>query len=461
MRYLIITLSIFYLCSCRLGPDYAKPEIKVVDTYHAGKTDIVKYCDVEKDWWKSFKDPVLNNLIDDAIKHNHDIKIALASINEAKALRGIKEADFLPDFEASASASREGVSKRAASFIRESERNIFNADLDASWELDFFGKRRRYYEVSKAELEAAMANQRDVILTVIAELVRNYYEARGTQKQLATLYRGIALLKELETIAKAKYDAGSISKYDLAQARAERQNLHAQIPSLEATLHTTIYRISVLTGTSPETHLKRLKKHKPSRIPKDKVKVGLKSTVLRNRPDIAKAERELAASSAAIGASIAELFPSFSLAGTIGRSAALYKDLYSPDATKYAFGPLLNWSILDLAGYHNINVAKARNKSALLRYEKTVLEAIEDVESSLITYAKEWQRLKRLRNALYSRQQAYNIAKSRYEAGEEDFQVLIDAERSLITAKEAVIASETTVLSNLTQLYKSMGGGWS
>ncbi|MCD6035453.1 MAG: outer membrane protein multidrug efflux system [Rickettsiales bacterium] len=457
--FLIGTALPLVISACAVGPDYKAPEITAVDGWHSEPLRPTSLDKIDQTWWKNFRDPLLNNLIVEAAEHNHDIQKALAVIEEARALRTASRSGFFPSITATESAERQGLSKTTSPHER--ERDQFSAGLDASWELDLFGKHRRASQAGSARFDAAVEEKRGMMLSVLAETASTYFTVRGLQKHIAVTQRNIALLKEVEDLANSRFQSGVVTEFDVARARGEREAMEAQLPGLEAELAATIHRLSVLSGQPPEYHRTTLAQHAPLPDAPDLVPVGLRSDILRRRPDVRQAERELAAATADIGVATANLFPSFSLTGDITSTARTFGDLFTGNTVSYAVGQALKWPVFAGGSLKaQVNATNARQKIALAGYEQTVLKALEDAENALIRYGKEWETLKRLKAVEASRKEAFDIAKIRYEAGEENFLVILDAERSLISAQDEVITSETRILTRLTQLYKSLGGGW-
>jgi len=451
------------LTSCAVGPDYQKPEFKHGEQWHGESVvnEELQESDMSADWWQQFGDDQLSQLIGKAVHNNRDLAAALANIERAKALRAQTTGGSFPTLDAGGEASRSRYSRQTGFGANTGTRNNFSASLDASWELDLFGRTRRELEAADAQIGAVEAASHDLQLAVIAEVAASYFELRGLQRQLAMTGRNIELLREVEEIARAQSELGVTSELDLARARGERESMQAIKPNLQAEIMARIYRISVLTGQAPEFYVANLTPEKAMPVVRDHVPVGLRSDILKRRPDVRLAERELAAATANIGVARADLFPSFSLTGSIGSSARVFSDLFTPATLTRSLAGLLNWPLFAGGALHAaVDVAKAEEKAALARYEQRVLLALEDTENALMSYAREWQRLKLLRDAEKSRQQAFEIAKLRFETGEEGFLVILDAERSLITTQGDIISSETRLLTSLTQLYKALGGDW-
>lgn len=461
LQFYLILIPVL-LSACVLGPDYQKPEPRFPDSWH-NQQKTVNSAQVVDDanWWSQFNDPLLSQLIDQAMQHNHDLGIALTNIERAKALRRKTASGYYPTLDASGNASRSRFSRQTGFGANTGTRNTFSAALDASWEPDLFGRTHRAVEAADANIQAVEAARRGLMLSITAELATSYFEARGLQRQLAITRHSIELLKEVEEIARIQTDLGVTTELDLTQAQGERQSFEARIPNLEAEIAARSYRISVLTGQTPEFHTQTLLVTQAAPVPADLVPVGLRSEIIKRRPDVSQAERELAAATASIGIAKADLFPSFSLTGAIGTSARVFSDLFTGPTLTRSIGSVLGWPVFTGGSLTaGVDIAEADAKIALENYEQQVLLALEDSESSLIRYAKQWQTLKLLRKAEATRQQAFKIARLRYEAGEEDFMVILDAERTLLTAQTDIINSETQLLSSLAQLFKALGGGW-
>lgn len=451
------------LAACAVGPDYSAPETQVEESWTGEHIQTAADNAPAAAWWQTLQDPVLTQLMEDTATHNLDVRIALANIEQARALRRISIAPFFPQVSGSADATREGFSE-ATNRNRvnvEQERDSFNASLDAVWELDFFGRIRRSNEAATARLQASEEDRRDILTAALAESAQSYFTARGLQKRIEVLRHNVELLREVEDIAKTQFEAGVTTEFDYTTAVGERQQVESTLPTLEADLAAAIYRISVLAGKDPNHYTALLEESAPLPAPPDIVPVGLRSDLLRRRPDIRRAERELAASNADIGVATAELFPRISLTGSVGTSALVFSDLFTSGGLRHSYGGILSLPIFQGGALMaNIDAAKAFNKASLLNYEKAVLIALEEAEVSLTRYGREWQTLERLQSAEAQREEAYRIARLRYEEGQENFLIMLDAERSLVTAQDQTIQSETRILTFLTQLYKALGGGW-
>jgi len=463
MKPAVLCLLALSLSACAVGPDYSQPAFKHGEQWHGEvvANEVLQASVRSRLWWQQFDDPLLSEVIEKAAANNLELAVALANVERAKAIRQQAGAGLLPTLDATGEARRSRYSRQTGFGANTGTRNSFDASLDASWEIDLFGGTRRAMQAADARIDAVEAARQGVKLAVIAEVAASYFELRGLQRQLTLSRRNIELLEAVEAIAAAQAELGASSELDLLRARGERESVQAGLPDLEARMMARIFRISVLTGQAPEVYLATLAQEKPMPVIRDRVPVGLRSELLKRRPDLLQAERELATATANIGVVTADLYPGFSLTGSLGSSARLFSDLFTPATLTRSLAGLLNWPLFAGGALHAaVDVAKAEEKAALARYEQSILLALEDTESALITYAREWQTLQQLRAAEASRVEAFEISKLRYEAGEDSFLVILDAERSLMTTRNDIISSETRLLTTLTLLYKALGGDW-
>ena len=462
MKRFFAYMLLLFMAGCVLGPEHAEPEFRHADSWQT-QPEVMGQADEEHlaNWWQKFNDPLLVEMVRQSLANNKQLAVALANIDKSKSLRQETRGALFPSVSTQAGAERRRYSRQESFGATAGTRNTYDASIDASWELDLFGRTRRAIEAADAQLDVSREAFHGLQLSIIAEVAMNYFEVRGFQRQLEITHRNIDLLREVEEIARIQFEIGVTTELDVARARGEREAFEVQLPNLEAEILSRIYRISVLTGKPPETHLAALSESKPLPMPHDQVPVGLRSDLLKRRPDIRQAERQLAANRAAVGVAEADRYPDFSLTGSLGSSARVFSDLFTTGTIVNSLAAALNWPVFQGGAIEaRIEGAKADVRAAEAAYDQAVLLALEDAESALMRYGKQWQTLKRLRAAEASRQEAFDIAKLRYEAGEENFLVILDAERTLINVRNDIISSETAILTSLTQLYKSLGGGW-
>lgn len=339
--------------------------------------------------------------------------------------------------------------------------DLYQTGFDATWELDIFGGNRRAVEAANADIAAAEESRRDVLVSLLAELARNYLTLREAQARLDIARENISVQAETVNITQARFEAGLTSELDVSRAKAQLAGTQAQVPALEAAIAATIHRLGVLTGKDPAALHDELVEGKPLPPTPPQVPAGMPSDLLRRRADVRRAERQLAAATARIGEATADLFPKFSLTGNFGFQSDTPGDLTIGANQVWGFGPAIKFPLFDAGRIRaNINVQNARQEQALALYEKAVKESLEDAETSLVEYAKEQERFRAIEHAVASNKRAVELANERYARGLTDFVNVLDAQRSLYATQDQLVQSQTTVVLNLVALYKALGGGW-
>jgi len=449
---------------CAVGPDYRAPALTMPGAWGQRNQPGVTSTPADlKAWWRGFGDPMLDALIERAIAKNLDLRIAVANVREARALRGVAGADQFPTINTSGlyARARDSENVRPLPPGFEPEHNLFLVGLDASWELDIWGRVRRSVEAADATLEAAEDNRRDVLVIVLAEVARNFVEVRAVQERLLIAQDNIQAQQDVVDLTRARLDAGLATEVDVSQARALLATTQAQVPALQAARDQAIHRLAVLIGDAPATLLDEL--HRIDRIPAapPSVPIGLPSDLIRRRPDVRRAERELATATALIGVATADLFPRFSLIGTLGVSAIDAGEVFTGASRFSSIGPQMVWPIF--AGGRiraNIRVQEAREEAVLARYEQVVLRALQETEDALVAYGEEHARRQRLTEAVDASQLALSLSRELYVRGLVDFLTVLDNQRSLYAAQDQRVQSEQTLSVSLIALYKALGGGW-
>jgi outer membrane protein, multidrug efflux system len=477
-KNLILALCLLLTAGCAVGPDYVKPETKTPEKWNGqeavtpaqpSKTTTSPPLELAA-WWQSFKDPALSSLVEIAIRNNLDLRQAEARIRQARAAAGVAGAPLFPQINSSAlyqrsQSSSEGVSASGApSGIATAGglRELFQVGLDASWELDIFGGRRRNLEAAGADYQAAVEDLRDVLITLVGDVGNNYINLRGLQQQLAIARNNLKAQKHTAEITRKRFEAGFVGVLDVANANAQVATTEAQVPTLESQVKATIYNLGVLLGREPAVLAQELAIAAPIPPTPLKVPVGLPSELVRRRPDIRRAESQLHAATARIGVATADLFPKFSLTGTFGFSSNDLTKLSNLASSKFwSFGPTVTWPVFAGGAIRwNIEVQNALQEQALLTYQKTVLTALKDVETALVAYAKEQERRQSLATAVTNNRKAVDTAMKLYIAGKTDFLNVLTVQLNLYTSENALAQSTSTVDTNLIALYKALGGGW-
>lgn len=462
-RLVLTLLPLAFAVGCAVGPDYQLPAMIAPDHFERAKTETFIERGIEIEWWKSFNDAQLTALVDQALAHNYDLQAAEANLREARALYLESGLNLAPAITARGNYTdqkRSVGSLNNRAFVPR-ELKLFSTGFDAFWEVDLFGRVRRSVEASGDEVDAEEATLRDVSVSLIAEVARNYFELRGLQRQLAVAEENARNQADTLNITRVKADNGRGTQLDVARAEAQLDATRATIPGLSASIDRSIHRLGVLCGQMPTALIEQLSK--PAAMPKapDLIAVGNPSELLRRRPDIRMAERTLAAATARIGVATAELFPRVTFVGNISLEAMTFSGLGEAGSDAYSFGPRISWPALDLGKvYARIKAADARAEATLANYEQTVLNALEETENALVNYSQERNRRNWLASAAKASAEARELAHLRYQEGISDFLTVLDAEARLLQDQAQLAQSETATATALTSVYKALGGGW-
>ena len=454
-------LAMLSACAA-VGPNYAPPASRTPAGWNTPLEDGLRATPaVDPDlarWWQSFDDPALSDLVQKAVVANLDLAQAKARVREARARRGLSQAERYPSVDASGAARR---SRGSESTGGGRERSLYSAGFDAGWEIDVFGGVRRSIEATEGDLQAAEAGLDNVLVSLTAEIGRNYVDARTYQTRLDVAAANLAAQQETYDLIHSRYEAGLSDELAVQQARYNLESTRSQIPSLRSGLAAARNRLAVLTGAAPGAVDTMLADHRPVPLAPATVAVGIPADTLRRRPDIRQAERQLAAQTARIGVAEADLYPKFKLTGGIGLEALNTNDLADWPSRTWNIGPGVSWKVFDAGAVRrNIDIQNAVQARYLAAYEAAVLSALEEVENALLRYAQEQVRRDHLAAAVDAARQAEVLARQKYQAGLVDFSNVLDAQRSLLSYQDQLATSEGTVTANLMALYKALGGGW-
>ncbi|MBU0682079.1 MAG: efflux transporter outer membrane subunit [Proteobacteria bacterium] len=454
---------VFGLAGCTaVGPDYEEPASSAPGAWHTelspGLAATALGGKELTEWWAISNDPLLTDLIAQAVSTNLDLRQAQAKVREARARRGISQAGQFPSIDASGSTSR---SKGSESTGGGATRNAFAMGFDAGWEVDIFGGVRRAVEAADADIGASQEALHGVLVTLTAEVALNYLDTRTLQARLAVAEANLALQQQTLELTEARFQAGLVNELALQQARYNLENSRAQIPGLRSSLEGAKNRLAVLTGRIPGSVHELLAQTAAIPSVPLMVAVGIPAETLRQRPDIRRAERQLAAQTARIGVASADLYPKFRLLGSIGLESLKSAELFKAASETWRLGPSVSWNIFDAGAIRqNIEVQSAIQEQYLFAYEAAVLAALEEVENGLTAYGEEQLRRARLVAAVAAARQAHGLAINQYEAGLVDFTTVLEAQRSLLSFEDQLVSSDGTVTANLIRLYKALGGGW-
>ena len=446
-----------------IGPDYEEPETPMPDAWHEAVQDEFKSGTPDlQTWWTVFNDEMLNGLIARASTNNLDLKTAAARIEQAAALRGVSASQYFPDIVGGAGASTFETTSESTPSGRDRKDELYTAGLTMAWELDLWGRIRRTVESADASLQASIENYRDIMVLLYANIATKYINVRTLQERITLAENNLKAQRSTLELTQNRFDAGLVPTLDVSQAELNTFRTASGIPPLRQQLVENINRLSVLSGDMPYALLKQLEQERSIPQVSGEVIVGLPAELLRQRPDIRRAERNLAAQNALIGATQAELYPTLSLPGTLAlESTTSASNFSNDDNVLYSFGPQLRWSIFNGKRIRSqVNAEKAATQAALHTYEQVVLLALEEVEDTLAAYANEKDRIKDLGAAATAADQSVKLVTELYKSGLTDFQNVLNMEQALLVQQDALASSRGLISLDLVGIYKSLGGGW-
>lgn len=477
-----IPVIFLLLSSCMMGPKYQAPEITVSDKWNAEITP--EKTNPISNWWTVFDDDLLNQYIDWASLYNYDLQVAESNILKARALRQIAASQLFPQIGADLNGTKTYFSKNGPVFaIGQATgnpqdtssattglpftlqipqiQNLYNALFDASWEIDLFGKTRSGVAAAVAELESLIEAKNDVLLSIRAEVARNYIDLRQFQKRAQLLEKNISLFQEHAKIIQVSLQCGYSNQLDLENIEAQLASARAALPDTHAEIYRAIYTLSVLVGKPPETLVDELLVERALPEPKSSIQVGPRSDLLRRRPDIRYAERKLAEATANIGVAVASFFPTVSLLTGGGFQSLVLPHLFEWGSKTWAYGADVNMPIFQggqLVG--NLRLSRAEQAMAAATYQQTVLYALQEAETSLKKYQEQSKTTKQYNETVSHTQYVVVLTRERYLKGLINLIDLLNNEKQLISAELIQLDSKAAELTSLISLYKSLGGGW-
>ncbi|MEA5669282.1 efflux transporter outer membrane subunit [Stenotrophomonas sp. MH1] len=457
MRGLTVAVASALLAGCMtVGPDYKAPPVQPVQLQGTADPAFSSVSPVA-DWWSQFNDPVLTQLMHGALAGNLDLRIAMARVRMARAAFTEQRLDQLPHVTAGGSQDR----RKQPDASQGGERvfsETYQLGFDAGWELDLFGRQRRAAEAARADLGAERDNLLDAQVTVAAEVARNYFELRGTQKRIAVARQTLVNLRDTQQLTETRWKLGAGSELDVQSSRARLKAIEADIPLLEVSEVQSRHRLAVLLGQRPEALDALLQ---PREVPAfaQALPLGDTTDLLRRRPDVRAAERRLAAATARVGVATADLFPRISVSGFVGFLGGDANGLVNGNNKAWSLTPSISWAAFDFGTVRaRLRASKAQADGVAAEYEKTVLLALEDTENALTRYAKEQSRLAIIAEQAEAARRAEALAQIQYREGSQDFLALLDAQRNQLAADDALAAAEATVNVNVVSVYKALGG---
>jgi len=472
MRKLMTLTMLLSVTSCAVvGPDYSepKPVVEMATEFDQAAFDeqqsktLYRSVEPELEWWKSLNDDVLNQLIEQALRGNTDIRIAMANLASARAVLRESETQLQPtvDAQGSLEAQRLAGYQRGSNEVAADDKWVTSVGLGLGWELDLFGRVQRSIEAANATIEAQQALLVDMQRIIISDVAAAYIDYRGAERQKTVIERNIANQSETLDITVAMEREGLSSGLDITRAQAQLTSTQALLPSVYGDLAAAQNRLATLTA-QPSSSVKKvlMKQHGLTALP-EFIAVGDPASLIRRRPDIKAAERNLAALTARVGVSTAALFPTVSLNGNVGLAADDPSDLNAAGAFNYGIGPAISWNLFNRdATRARIKQAEANVDVQLARYDQAVLTALEEVNVTLVQHYFERQRNQALQEAVTISQQSVDLVRNRYNAGAESFLAVLDAERTLLESDRQLTDSTIALNQSLILIYRALAGGW-
>jgi len=454
---------------CAVGPDYHSPSVRVPATWTSPRDNgLTEAAGEAPAWWTLFNDAELDSLIQRAAQSNPDLRVAEAHLRQARAIRQMSAADLWPTADVTGSFARARQSQNQPLIGSlplppnfPFEYSVYQAGFDASWEIDLFGGRRRALEASNAEWEGAIESRNDVMVSVLAEVARNYVELRGGQLRLEIARRNLKLQEEAVELARARFQTGLVSELDVTRAASLLAGVKAALPPVEMAVNGSMYALASLLGLEPGQLLPELSPSKPMPPVPPEIPIGLPSDLLSRRPDVRRAERQLAAETARVGQAKSDWFPKLSLTGDAGQESVTLAKLFEPGSRFWSFGPSLQWRALDFGRVRaEVQAQTAVQEEALATYEKTVLNSLEEAENAIVAYTKEQSRHAALGEEVAENRRSLDMANGLYGAGRVNYLDVLDAQRSLYQSEDEMAVSAQAASIDLIALYKALGGGW-
>jgi outer membrane protein, multidrug efflux system len=470
MRYFLLLLLPVVLASCRVGPDYRRPDCDMPANW-SSTPDAEPVYEVDHQWWETFHDEQLTEYIYLAACNNKDIRTALANFCLARAERAGIASRLYPDIDAELRFNRNSFStffggagdinpENISTVTTNNEQEILFVGFDAIWELDFFGRTRRQVEAASYRIGSAIENYHDVLLTVIAETALNYVNARGLQEAIAIKEKEVEVLEQSIDLSRKLSKTGLASSIVLNDRQAELGMLRSELPRLYRDMYAAIFRLSVLTGRFPECVIEEMKAAKTLPELPPLMAAGLPSELLLRRPDIRRAETELAAATADVGVAVGDMYPRIFLGGSIG-------DQKFSTPTTIMDGFVWSYTVNLLTPFFkagrikaNIRGEKAKAAQAFYAYENTILKAVEETENRITGYSQELNRLAFLEETLADTSESLELTHSLYERGVVNRVEDLEKERVQLQSRQAAVESRIEAFNQLIGLYKSLGGGW-
>lgn len=478
---LVAAVALLSISGCvSVGPDFEPPDPMLPSVSFFGKPEPAALAPARGDfpppdpkWWTSFHDPTLTSLAERVTTANLDVRTATVRLAQSRFQRGVAASAQLPSVSSDTSYQRElysqnGLFSLAKLFLPSGTPfpfippiSVWQTAIDASWEIDIWGRVRRQVEAADAQIEMSEAQRRDTLVSTLAELARDYIDLRGIQAQIAISNANLASSSEILQLTKTLTAKGLASDLDVANASAQVEAVRSTLPTLKDQEAARINALSLLVDEPPGSLRDELAQAKPIPPTPPRAPLGVPSELARRRPDIRQAEAQLHAATATIGVAVGDFYPSVKLNGSVGFNALDLRNLWKGSSLQYAVGPSVSLPIFEGGRLKStLELREAQQQEAAIAYHKTVLQAWHEVVNALVAYRSEQERRASLKAQVDRARQAVALSRTRYKNGLADFISVLDAERTALQAELQYAQSTASVSTDLVQLYKALGGGW-
>lgn len=469
----IVLIGCVGLSACNaVGPNYAVPKLEIGSQFTESgdiKTNEQGQDHVAREWWKSFNDVTLDRLITDAQQENFDLRIAVDRVRQARSQLSVDEAAS----EISAGLSGSATRSMNSANVKQPGQNgtlfstggvpfdLYKTGFDAQWEVDLFGGIRRSNEAAAANYEAMVESGRNVLISLFAEVARNYIALRADQHQLTLAQKMVASFEDTHRLMQQRRDAGLADDADVARAETQLATARATLQPLQTDIKKSIHRLSVLLAKQPQELSELLSEPAEMPVAGATVEAGLPSELLRRRPDVRRAERDVARTTAEIGVATADLYPRFNLVAMVGLQSSDADNLFSSSSKTWSIVPGFKLPLFGRDKVRdNIAIRSAIQDQALLSYQSIVLAALEDVENALVEYHNAQSRVHDIEQAYAASQRTYEFSRNRYDGGLSSILDMLDNERKVLVIHSQLAMAEASSATSLVALYKALGGGW-
>lgn len=460
VKQTILVASVSLLSACAVGPDYTKPDAQIPDKFAAQSSHVQNESTLSQ-WWEAFNDELLSQLIAKARQNNHDIRKASMALYSARSLYEQSELSLFPQITSHATYTDSYRSMAAMNNKSYAPRGtiLYNSGVDVSWEVDLWGRVRRIIESNQALTEQQDFNRNGLLISITAELARNYFELRGLQQQLSVLDNTINSQTQLVDFLEKRVNIGIGLPSDIDRAKSQLENSRSAIPAIKTAIAKNIHRIGVLVGDTPESLINVLSVVKSIPDLPRTITIGNPGELIKHRPDVMAAERQLASDTAKIGVATGDLYPKVTLAGSLSLESSTLSDMTAPGTSTHSFGPRISWAFLNIGTvYTSIKMANFQAESSLENFKQAVNLALEETENAVVSYDQAHEKVKSLNEAVKASQSAMKLAESRHKIGITDASPLLDAELRFYQDQANLAQSETAKLTAMIALYKALGG---